>query len=72
MTEFGTKFFSNQGAMVIFIGLLHLISLPPPLVVDLPFLITPENWLKLHSPLKTSIWAYPEEYVFTPEELCEK
>ena len=46
-------------------GLLHLISVPPPPPVeDLPFLLTPEDWLKLHSPLKTSI-----KYGFTPEEL---
>ena len=44
-------------------GLLHLISVPPP-VENLPFLLTPEDWLKLHSPLKTSI-----KYGFTPEEL---
>ena len=38
------------------VGLLHLISVPPtPPVEDLPFLLTPEEWLKLHSPLKTSI-----------------
>ena len=45
------------------IGLLHLIPNPPP-VEDLPFLLTPEDWLKLHSHLKTSI-----KYGFTPEEL---
>ena len=44
-------------------GLLHLISVPPP-VEDLPILLTPEDWLKLHSALKTSI-----QYGFTPEEL---
>ena len=38
------------------IGLLHLISVsppPPPPVEDFPFLLTPEDWLKLHSPVKT-------------------
>ena len=64
------------------IGQLHLISVPspPPPVEDLPFLLTPEDWLKLHSPLKTSIkYGFtpeelghtPEEYGFTPEEFCE-
>ena len=32
--------------------------------MDLPFLLTHEDWVKLHSPLKTSI-----KYGFTPEEL---
>ena len=41
------------------IGLLHLISVPPR-VEDLPFLLTPEDWLKLHSPY--------EELGHTPEE----
>ena len=31
-------------------GLSHLISVPP--VEDLPFLLSPEDWLKLHSPLE--------------------
>ena len=53
---------------------------PYPPVEDLPFLLTPEDWLKLHSPLKTSIkYGFtpeelghaPEEYGFTPEEFCE-
>ena len=52
-------------------GLSHLISVPPP---------PPADWLKLHSPLKTSIkygftpeelGYIPEEYGFTPEEFCE-
>ena len=30
-------------------------SPPPPLVEDLLFLLIPEDWRKLHSPLKTSI-----------------
>ena len=60
-------------------GLLHLISAPSP-VEDLPFLLTPEDWLKLQSPLKTSIkYGFtpeelghtPEEYGFTPEEFRE-
>ena len=51
-----------------------------PPVEDLPLLLTPEDWLKLHSPLKTSIkYGFtleelghtPEEYRFTPEECCE-
>ena len=61
-------------------GLSHLISvpLPPTPIEDLPFLLTPEDWLKLHSPLKTAIkygftpeelGYIPEEYGFTPEEL---
>ena len=35
-------------------GLSHLISVPPPPppVEDLTFLLSPEDWLKLHSPLK--------------------
>ena len=37
---------------------------PYPPVEDLPFLLTPEDWLKLHSPVKTAI-----KYGFTPEEL---
>ena len=43
------------------------IRTPPPPAEDLPFLLTPEDWLKLHSPLKTSI-KYGltfEEYGFT-------
>ena len=40
------------------IGLLHLISIPP--AEDLPFLLTPEDWLKLHSP--------HEDLGHTPEE----
>ena len=63
-------------------GLSHLISvpLPPTPIEDLPFLLTPEDWLKLHSPLKTAIkygftpeelGYIPEEYGFTPEEFCE-
>ena len=35
-----------------------------PPVEDSPFLLTPEDWLKLHSPVKTAI-----KYGFTPEEL---
>ena len=38
------------------------IRIPP--VQDLPFLPTPEDWLKLQSPRKTS-----KKYGFTPEEL---
>ena len=38
------------------------IRIPP--VQDLPFLLTPEDWLKLKSPRKTS-----KKYGFTPEEL---
>ena len=46
------------------IGLLHLIPTPPPPLLpveDLPFLLSPEEWLKLHSPLKNllKIWALP-------------
>ena len=45
-------------------------SPPPPPVEDLPFLLTPEDWLKLHLPPKTSIkyGLTPEEYGFSPEE----
>ena len=51
-----------------------------PPVEDLPFHLTPEDWLKLHSPLKTSVkhgftpeelGHTPEEFGFTPEEFCE-
>ena len=38
---------------------------PPPPVEDLPFLLTPEDWLKLHSPLKTAI-----KYGVTLEEFA--
>ena len=51
-------------------GLLHLITTPPPpRVEDLPFLLSPEEWLKLHSPLKTYLkWAYPWRiWVWTPK-----
>ena len=46
---------------------------PGPLVEDLPFLLTPEDQLKLHSPLKASkkYGLTPKEYGFTPEEVCE-
>ena len=38
-------------ALATLIGQLHLISVPsPPPVEDLPFLLTPEDWLKLQSP----------------------
>ena len=57
------------------------ITPPPPPFEDLPFLLTNEDWLKLHSPLKTSIknvglplknmGPTPEEYGFTPEEFHE-
>lgn len=40
----------------------YLISVPSP-VEDLPFLVAPEDWIKLHSPLKTAI-----KYGFGPEE----
>ena len=36
---------------------------PPPPAEDLLFLLIPEDWLKLHSSLKTS-----RTFVFTPEE----
>ena len=58
----------------------YCIKNPYPPLEDLPFLLTPEDWLKLHSPLKTSIkYGFtpeelghtPEEYGFTPEEFCE-
>ena len=39
-------------------------SIRIPRVQDLPFLLTPKDWLKLQSPLKTS-----KKYGFTPEEL---
>ena len=43
---------------------------PPPPVEDLPFLLTHEDWLKLHLSPKTSIkyGLTPEEYGFSPEE----
>ena len=50
------------------IGLLHLISVstpPPPPVEDFPFL-TPQDRLKLHSPVKTYL-----KYGLTPEEFRE-
>ena len=43
-------------------GLLHFMSVPAPPgwgLIKWPFLLTPEDRLKLHSPLKTSIWVYP-------------
>ena len=54
------------------------IRIPP--VQDLPFLLTPEDWLKLQSPRKTSkkygftpeeLGHTPEKYGFTPEEFRE-
>ena len=64
-------------------GLLHFMSVPASPgwgLIKWPFLLTPEDWLKLHSPLKTSIkYGFtpeelghtPEEYGFTPEEFRE-
>ena len=61
----------------------HFMSVPAPPgwgLIKWPFLLTPEDWLKLHSPLKTSIkYGFtpeelghaPEEYRFTPEEFRE-
>ena len=51
--------------------LLHLISVstpppPPPPVEDFPFLLAPQDWLKLHSPVKTYL-----KYGLTPEEFRE-
>ena len=63
------------GGLFINIGLLHLISVPDPPATgeDLPFLLTPEDWLKLPSPPKTSIKCVltPDEYGFTPVEFRE-
>ena len=42
---------------------LYPYPLPPPPAEELLFLLIPEDWLKLHSPLKTSI-----KFGFTPEE----
>ena len=57
--------------MFVFIGLLHY-NTPPG--CGLTFSSTPEDLLKLHSPLKTSIkYGFtPEELGHTPEEFCEK
>ena len=52
-------------ALATLIGQLHLISVsfpPPPPVEDLPFLLTPEDWLKLQSP------EHFHKIRFTPEE----
>ena len=56
-------------------------ALPPGWgLIKWPFLLIPEDWLKLHPPLKTSIkYGFtpkelghtPEEYGFTPEEFRE-
>ena len=48
---------------------------PPSPFEDLPFLLTTEDWLKLHSPpedFHKKCRLTPEEYGFTPEEFCEK
>ena len=47
-------------------------TLPPYPAEDLPFLLAPEDWLKLHSPLQTAKYGFtPEKLGHTPEEFCE-
>ena len=63
------NFESNLGLVVVLVleskGLYWAIAfnIRTPPVEDSPFLLTPEDWLKLHSPVKTAI-----RYGFTPEE----